>query len=77
MSEERRQVLELLAELSELHPEMRMGQWMDLFASLARGAEVGSIYDVEDVELVPVMTNFLAKRRMAFVKSQEVETVTA
>ncbi|MCE9530234.1 MAG: hypothetical protein K8T89_03730 [Planctomycetes bacterium] len=63
MTNERIEVLELLGHLSELHPEMRMGQWMALFASLARGPEVESIYDVEDEELISVMRDFLAKRR--------------
>jgi hypothetical protein len=63
MTHERREVLAILAELSALHPEMRMGQWMTLFATAARGAQVESIYDVEDEELVPVMRSFLEKRR--------------
>ena len=62
MTNERREVLDLLGKLSELHPEMRLGQWMTMLASLARGPEVESIYDVEDEELIPVMRDFLAKR---------------
>ena len=62
MTEERREVMELLAELSELNPDMRMGQWLSLFAMMARNSEVESIYDVEDWELIPVMRGFLAKR---------------
>jgi hypothetical protein len=63
MTAERSQVLELLAELSDLHPEMRIGQWLSLFASLARDAQVESLYEVEDEELIPVMREFLQKRR--------------
>ncbi len=63
MTNERREVLDLLGELSNLHPEMRMGQWITMLASLARGPELESIYDVEDEELIPVMRDFLAKRR--------------
>jgi hypothetical protein len=63
MTDERRQVMDLLAELSTMYPEMRMGQWLTMFASLARGSKPESIYDVEDEELVPVMRDFLARRR--------------
>jgi HEAT repeat protein len=63
MTTERREVLAILAELSTMHPEMRMGQWMTAFASMARGSTVESIYDVEDEELVPVMRRFLENRK--------------
>ncbi|MBY0514235.1 MAG: hypothetical protein K2P78_10035 [Gemmataceae bacterium] len=63
MTTERRQILDLLAELSTMYPEMRMGQWITMFASLARGSKPESIYDVEDEELIPVMRDFLARRR--------------
>ena len=63
MNTERKQVLDLLAELSTLHPDMRMGQWMLMFAELARGAGPEAIYDVEDEERVPVMRAFLEKRK--------------
>jgi hypothetical protein len=63
MTPERRQVLDLLADLSTLHPEMRMGQWMTVFATFARGTTPEAIYDVEDEELIPVMRDFLEKRR--------------
>jgi hypothetical protein len=63
MTPERRQVLELFAELSTMFPEMRMGQWITAFASFARGSRIESIYDVEDEELIPVMRAFLDKRR--------------
>ncbi len=63
MTTERRQVIDLIAELSELNPEMRIGQWVSFFASLARGAQIESIYDVEDQELIPVMRDFLQTRK--------------
>jgi hypothetical protein len=65
MTNERREVLELLTELSELCPEMRMGQWLLMFAHSARGTKPESIYDVEDEELLPVMRRFLESRREA------------
>lgn len=72
MTEERKQVLEILAELSTLHPEMRMGQWMTAFASMARGSEIEAIYDVEDEELIPVMRKFLDARRAAAASANQV-----
>lgn len=63
MSSERKQVLDLLSELSTLHPDMRMGQWLLMFAELARGGGPEAIYDVEDDELLPVMRAFLEKRK--------------
>ena len=65
MTPERREVLEILGELSELHPDMRMGQWMTMFASMARGSTDAAIYDAEDDDLVPVMRRFLESRRAA------------
>ncbi len=69
MTAERRRVLDLLGELSTLHPEMRTGQWLLMFAHTARGTAAESIYDVEDEELIPVMERFLEKRRAAAAAS--------
>jgi hypothetical protein len=63
MTPERREVLDIWAELSTLYPDVRMGQWLTSFASAARGSEVEAIYDVEDDELLPVMREFLANRK--------------
>ena len=63
MTADRRQVLALFAELSDVFPDMRMGQWLTALASSARGPKVESIYDVEDDELIPVMRAYLARRR--------------
>jgi hypothetical protein len=63
MTDERRRVLDILGDLSTLHPDVRMGQWMLMFAELARGSNPEAIYDVEDGELIPVMRAFLEKRR--------------
>ncbi|MCU0705461.1 MAG: hypothetical protein MUF18_15925 [Fimbriiglobus sp.] len=65
MTPERREVLNILAELSELRPDIRMGQWMLMFADAALGTKPESIYDVEDGELLPVMRRFLESRREA------------
>lgn len=63
MTNERSRVLDILGELSTLHPDMRMGQWLLMFAELARGQGPEAIYDVEDEELLPVMRAFLETRK--------------
>jgi hypothetical protein len=49
----RSDLLKVLAELSEVCPEMRFGQLIANLATLARGATVEAIWDVEDEELLP------------------------
>lgn len=51
-SETRREMLRVLAELSEYCPEVRFGQLIANLATLARGPEVESIWDAEDEELL-------------------------
>ncbi|MBX9585456.1 MAG: hypothetical protein K2X87_34550 [Gemmataceae bacterium] len=63
MTADRKRVLDLLGELSTLHPDVRLGQWLLMFAELARGGGTEAVYDAEDEELVPVMRAFLDKRR--------------
>jgi hypothetical protein len=63
MTTERQEILEIWAELSELYPEVRMGQWLTSFASAARGSDVEAIYDAEDEDLLPIMRQFLANRK--------------
>ncbi len=48
----RKQVLELLAELSVLCPEVRFGQLIANLSYQARGLTNESIWDVEDDELL-------------------------
>jgi hypothetical protein len=62
MTEERRRVIELLAELSEVYPAMRFGQIVNLVAALARGPAPESIYDAEDDELVRAAEGHLRRR---------------
>jgi hypothetical protein len=52
MTETRAELLKVLGELNEECPEMRMGQLIANLATLARGAAVESIWDVEDEELL-------------------------
>ncbi len=50
----RQEVLQLLGELSELAPEVRLGQLIANLSYLARGLSSESIWDMEDDELLRV-----------------------
>jgi hypothetical protein len=52
MTTTRGELLTLLAELSELGPDLRLGQMVANVATLAQGAKVEAIWDAEDEELV-------------------------
>lgn len=52
MTPQRKELLQLLAHLSEEAPELRPGQLIANLATLARGAEVEAIWDAEDEELI-------------------------
>lgn len=67
MTLEREKVLALWAEVSTLYPDMRMGQLLTWFAGAARGATAESLYDVEDVELIAVMDDYLRRRNRELV----------
>ena len=55
----RREVLEVLAGLSEVVPEVRLGQLLCNLSYLARGPAVESIWDMEDEELLVVARKHL------------------
>jgi hypothetical protein len=65
MTPERREVLDILAELSTLRPDIRMGQLLLMFTDMCRDDRPESLYDVEDEELLPVVRRFLNSRREA------------
>jgi hypothetical protein len=48
----RREVLQVLAELSEIVPEVRLGQLIVNLSYLARGLATESVWDMEDEELL-------------------------
>ncbi len=48
----RQEILEVLAELSELVPEVRLGQLMANLSYLARGMSSEAIWNMEDGELL-------------------------
>ncbi|MEX0702634.1 MAG: hypothetical protein WD069_11110 [Planctomycetales bacterium] len=45
-------LLAAIGELSELSPELRLGQLIANLATLARGAKVEAVWDAEDDELL-------------------------
>ena len=48
----RSELLATIAELSEMAPELRLGQLIANLATLARGAKVEAVWDAEDDELL-------------------------
>jgi hypothetical protein len=59
----RQEVLRLLAELSEVAPEVRLGQLMANLSYLARGLSNESIWDMEDDELLEAARKHLEQWR--------------
>ena len=59
MNPVRKEVLQVLGELSELVPEVRLGQLMVNLSYLARGLSNESIWDMEDDELLTVARKHL------------------
>jgi hypothetical protein len=45
-------LLHRLSELMQLCPEMRLGQLIANMAAVARGAEIGGVWEMEDDELL-------------------------
>ena len=60
----RQEVLQVLAELSELTPEVRLGQLMVNLSYMARGLANESIWDMEDEELLAAARKHLEEWRV-------------
>jgi hypothetical protein len=52
MKTERDELLTLLAQLSELHPDMRLGQLVTNVAQWAKGPVVSAAWDATDQEMI-------------------------
>lgn len=63
MNPVRQELLQMLAELSELVPEVRLGQLIVNLSYLARGLSNESIWDMEDDELLTVTRKHLEEWR--------------
>jgi hypothetical protein len=59
----REQVLRVLAELSEVAPEIRLGQLIVNLSYLAKGLSSEAIWDMEDAELLAAAQKHLEKWR--------------
>ena len=59
----RQEVLQVLAELSEVCPEVRFGQLIANLSYLARGLSNESIWDMEDEELLEAARKHLEQWR--------------
>jgi hypothetical protein len=70
MTDTRQHLLHVLSQLSELCPEMRMGQLTANLAALAKGTSAEAVWDVEDEEL-------LAAARKQLLYFQERQDVPA
>ncbi|HEV2945887.1 MAG TPA: hypothetical protein VGX70_00830 [Gemmataceae bacterium] len=66
MTNIRPELLQVLAELGEECPEMRMGQLIANLATLAKGATIEAIWDVEDNELLSA-----GRRQLEFFRSRK------
>jgi hypothetical protein len=63
ISATRKRCLEKLAALSELAPELRLGQLMENLGSLADGPEQASLWDLDDDKLLQAAEQFEADLR--------------
>jgi hypothetical protein len=63
MNPVRQEVLQVLAELSQLAPEVRFGQLIVNLSYLARGLSTESIWDMEDDELLTAARKHLEEWR--------------
>ena len=59
----RKEILQVLAELSEVCPEIRLGQLIANLSYMARGLSNESIWDMEDEELLKVAREHLKQWR--------------
>ena len=68
-NELRQQVLAALEDLSETYPDWRFGQMIANLATIARGPENESVWDMEDEELLTAIRWQLEQRREALVSA--------
>lgn len=67
-SSDRVQLLELLDELSEHFPDMRLGQLVCNLATAVRGADSSATWDVEDEELIDAARRMLSRQAVTTEK---------
>ena len=64
ISDQRRELLRLLAELSEEAPDVRFGQLIANLSYLGRGLSAESVWDIEDDELLQAAREHLEQWRI-------------
>jgi hypothetical protein len=69
MNAPREELLRLLAELSDVDPELRLGQLIANLATLAQGAKSEAIWDAEDEELLAAARRLLGNYHARQVKA--------
>ena len=63
MTAQRKELLQLIGELSEYAPHLRLGQLTANLATLALGAKTEALWDAEDEELVAAARRLLEHYR--------------
>ena len=64
MTNDRKELLELLGELSEHAPDLRLGQMIANLATLAIGATPEAVWDAEDQDLLVAVRRLLDRYRL-------------
>jgi len=59
----RAELLKVLSELSELHPDWRLGQMIANLAMSAGRTEASAIWDLEDDEAIAAARRLIARRQ--------------
>ena len=74
----RQQLLQVIAEISEFVPEVRLGQLVANLSSLARGPANGSVWDTEDEDMLEAARKHLerwqARRNISIPANVELDT---
>jgi hypothetical protein len=63
MKTERNELLTLLAELSEIYPDMRLGQLVTNVAQWAKGPVVSAAWDATDQEMIQAAKTNIQRQR--------------
>lgn len=63
MTPTRRELIEILQQISNISPEVRFGQLVVNFSYAAKGPRHEAIWDVEDAELLEAAKEYLEHKR--------------
>lgn len=65
----RSELLKVLAELSDVHPEWRLGQMLSNLVMAAGRTDAGAIWDLEDDEVLAAGRRLLERHQQYFASS--------